>query len=129
MALLLGCVVGGESTCPGGADPFIEFNVYFGQEKGNGAMVTADEWINFLAAVITPHFPDGLTVFDAHGQWFDTHEGRLYQESTRVLNVLVPAESSDDGLASVQAISDNYKDRFQQQAVFFTTSSACAALY
>lgn len=129
LALLSGCAVGGETICPDDADPFTEFNVYFGQQKGDGTIVTADEWSNFLADVITPHFPAGLTLFDARGQWLDTDEGRLYQESTMVLNVLVPADSADDGLASVQTISDFYKDRFDQQAVFFTTSSACAALY
>jgi len=125
----LGCAASGQSFCPDGMDEFTEFNVYFGQEKGDGTPVTEDEWRDFLTQSITPHFPDGLTVLDARGQWFDTDEGRLYVESTKLLNVLVPVQSADAGLASVRQISDSYKERFSQQAVFQTALPACAAVY
>ncbi len=110
-------------------DQFTEVNVYFGREKGDGAMVTEDEWNGFLADTVTPRFPDGLTVLDARGQWLDTTEGRLYVESTKLLNVLVPSDATDAVLLSVQAMSDEYKSRFDQQAVFYTTLPACAAVY
>ena len=110
-------------------DQFTELNVYFGQEKGGGASLSDDEWRNFLAEAITPRFPDGLTVLDARGQWFDTSEGRLYVESTKLLNVLVPVQSAEAGLASVRQISDSYKEQFDQQAVFHTALPACAAVY
>ena len=132
-ALLLlsaaGCAVGGQYSCPGGMEKFTEINVYFGREKGDGAMVTEEEWSGFLADTVTPRFPDGLTVVDARGQWLDTSEGRLYVESTKLLNVLVPSDVADSGLASVQEMSDEYKLRFDQQAVFYTTLPACATVY
>ena len=109
-------------------DEFIELNVYFGQEKGDGTTVPEEEWADFLADTVTPRFPDGLTVFDARGQWLDTSEGRLYRESTRVLNVLVPTGAADAGVASALAIADVYKGRFEQQAVFYTSLPACAAV-
>ena len=110
-------------------DAFVELNVYFGQEKGNGGTVTEEEWQTFLADTVTPRFPDGLTVLDARGQWLDTNEGRLYRESTKMLNVLVPAETADASVASIREISDGYKARFEQQVVFHTTLPACAELY
>lgn len=36
--------------------------LYFGS-------VPLQEWNAFLADVVTPRFPDGLTWFDVHGQW------------------------------------------------------------
>ena len=123
------CTTGDQYSCPNGTDPFTELNVYFGQEKGDGGTVSEEEWLAFLSEVVTPHFPDGLTVLDAHGQWFDTSEGRLYVESTKLLNVLVPLDSTDGGIASVRTISDAYKARFDQQAVFHTNLPACAAIY
>lgn len=123
------CALGGDAVCPDGMDAFTEINVYFGQEKGNGDPVSHDEWQGFLADTVTPRFPDGLTVLDARGQWLDTTEGRLYREPTRVLNVLVPAEGADDGIAAVRDISDIYKAQFDQQAVFYTTLPACAAVH
>lgn len=129
LLLAAGCAVGGQFSCPDGMDPFTELNIYFGREKGDGNMVTEEEWSGFLADSVTPSFPDGLTVLDARGQWLDTSEGRLYVESTKLLNVLVPLDATDAGLASVRAMSDEYKSRFDQQAVFYTTLPACAAVY
>jgi hypothetical protein len=129
LLLAAGCTAGGDVVCPVGMDPFTELNVYFGLEKSSGETVSEEEWQTFLAGSVTPRFPDGLTVLDARGQWLDTDEGRLYRESTRLLNVLVPADASDDGVSAVRDIADTYKERFEQQAVFYTTLPACAAVY
>ena len=125
----VGCAVGGDFECPDGMDTFIELNVYFGQEKGDGGTVSEEAWQTFLADTVTPRFPDGLTVLEARGQWLDTDEGRLYRESTKVLNVLVPAGASDASMAAIREISDIYKARFEQQAVFHTALPACAEVY
>ena len=129
LLLAAGCAVGGDPVCPGGMDSFTELNVYFGLEKGTGETVTEEEWQSFLADTVTPLFPDGLTVLDARGQWFDTTEGRLYRESSKLLNMLVPADAADAGVDAVRDISDVYKHRFEQQAVFYTSLPACAAVY
>ena len=78
---------------------------------------------------MTPRFLDSLTVFDACGQWLDPDQGRLYRESTKFVSVPVPSHGASEGVTPVQEIPDAYKARFDQQAVFFTTSSACAAVY
>jgi hypothetical protein len=131
LCLLLagGCLVGGDVDCPDGMEPFTELNIYFGQEKGDGGTVSEEEWQVFLADAVTLKFPDGLTVLDARGQWFDTEEGRLYQESTKLLNVLVPVDATESSVGTVRGLSDIYKDRFDQQAVFHTSLPACAAVY
>lgn len=129
LLLAAACATGGDVACPDGMDPFTELNVYFGLEKGNGETVSEEEWQSFLADAVTPHFPDGLTVIDARGQWFDSEAGRLYRESTKLLNVLVPADGVEDSVAAVRDISDRYKTQFDQQAVFHTSVPACAAVY
>ncbi len=125
----MGCAAVNNVDCPEGMDGFTEFNVYFGQETGDGETVTGEQWQTFLADTVTPRFPDGLTMIDAQGQWFDTENGRLYRESTKLLNVLVPVETSDANAIAVKEISDVYKQRFDQQAVFYTTLPACAEVY
>ena len=124
-----GCAAGGGFQCPEGMDAFTELNVYFGQERGDGGTVSAEEWQGFLADAVTPRFPDGLTVLDTRGQWLDTDEGRLYREATKVLNVLVPSDAAGAAVGSVREISDIYKERFDQQAVFHTALPACAAVH
>ena len=113
-------------TCPDGLEPFVEFNFYFGLEKGDGNEVLEAEWQAFLADEVTPRFPDGLTVFDASGQWLDTEADRLYREGTKVLNVLVPVESAEEAKGVLDEIADDYVERFDQQVVFKTSRQACA---
>ncbi len=129
LLFVAGCAAGGDTVCPDGMDFFTEINVYLGLEKGSGVTLIEEEWQSFLADTVTPHFPNGLTVLDARGQWFDTTEGRLYREPTKLLNVLVPANALDAGIDAVRDISDVYKQRFEQQAVFYTSLPACAAVH
>lgn len=130
LLLAAACAPGGDPACPEGMDAFTEINVYFGQEKGNRDAVSEDEWRGFLSDTVTPRFPDGLTVLDARGQWFDTAQGRLYRESTKLLNVLVPVANVPDSVAAVRQMSDVYKAQFDQQAVFYTVlPAACAAVH
>lgn len=129
LLLVAGCAPGGDPVCTEWMESFTGINVYFGMEKGSGETVTEEEWQSFLADTVTPRFPNGLTVLDARGQWFDTDAGRLYREPTNLLNVLVPADATYSSLTAVLDISDVYKQRFEQQAVFYTSLPACAAVY
>jgi hypothetical protein len=50
--------------CKGEQKPWMVAELLFG--RGN---VSDRNWDRFLADEVTPRFPDGLTVFDAKGQW------------------------------------------------------------
>lgn len=123
------CAVDGGFQCPDGMEPFTELNVYFGLGKSDGSTISEREWRGFLADTVTPRFPDGLTVLDARGQWFDTAEGRIYRESTKLLYVLVPIDTNEASVNALREISEVYKRHFDQQAVLHTTSPACAEVY
>ncbi|MCY4617194.1 MAG: DUF3574 domain-containing protein [Chloroflexi bacterium] len=124
--LVAACSDNSPMSCPDGMEAYTSFNYYFGQEKSDGSVVNDAEWSEFLANVVTPRFPDGLTVFDAQGQWLDTDADRLYREGTKVLNILVPSEATADAKRTLDEIADVYVERFEQQAVFKTSVSACA---
>ena len=124
--LAFSCSNGGDTSCPEGMEPHTEFTFYFGQEQGDGSQVSDAEWQSFLSEVVTPRFPDGLTVFDARGQWLDTDADRLYRESTKVLNILVPAASTEAAKDALDEIADDYVERFDQQVVFKTSRASCA---
>ncbi|MEX2248301.1 MAG: DUF3574 domain-containing protein, partial [Parvibaculum sp.] len=54
------------------ADPasgVVQTTLYFGLDRGDGGTVSERDWRRFLAEVVTPRFPGGLTVIDAYGQW------------------------------------------------------------
>ena len=65
----------GTPSCPAGFEEFTEYRLFFGRSRGDVEVVSDKAWRGFLAAEITPRFPDGLTVLDAAGQWRDGSGG------------------------------------------------------
>ena len=72
---------------------------------------------------MTPRFPDGLTVFDARGQWRNS-EGLVLKERSKVLVILVPP--GENGMRLTGEIADEYKRRFNQESVLRVVSDVCA---
>ncbi len=95
--------------------------LYFGRSMPEGGTVTEAAWDDFLAEAVTPRFPDGLTVWDAEGQWQE-EDGSITQEGTFVLEILHPKSKADD--KKLEAIIEDYKQRFEQQSVLRVTHPA-----
>src|SRR4051794_5043760 len=55
-------------ACEPGDQAMVHDMLYFGRNRPDGGRVSQAEWDQFLNEVITPHFPDGLTVVRAVGQ-------------------------------------------------------------
>jgi hypothetical protein len=100
--------------------------LFFGRDKDGRRNVSDAEWSDFLASVVTPSFPDGLTVFDGYGQWRNPATG-VIGRSPRVKIVLVAARRTPDLGARLTAVIDAYKTRFHQQSVGLITRDSCAA--
>jgi hypothetical protein len=93
---------------------WIEDRLYFGRDIPGGGRVSDEEWSTFLREVVTPRFPDGLTIVRAEGQWRDG-QGRIITEPSTVVELMHPASAQAD--AAVEAIAAEYKRRFRQEAV------------
>jgi hypothetical protein len=92
----------------------------FGTASPQG-VVSQAQWNAFLAAVVTPRFPDGLTVIDAHGQWRGA-SGAIEREDSRVLEI-----AHAPGAVHIQnfvSIVDTYKKWFAQESVMVTQLEA-----
>ena len=75
--------------------------------------------------MITPRFPQGLSVWPAAGQW-QSADGSLVRENTWVLHVLRPeSDTAEQAMASIMTL---YKTRFQQEAVLRVQSRVCVSL-
>jgi hypothetical protein len=122
-ALFTGCSSVPEPACASGEQRSVNELLYFGTAKAVG-VVSAEEWSAFLGNVVTPRFPQGLSVWQATGQW-QSDDGSLTRESSFVLNLVHPASEAAD--KAVQAIVAEYKSRFQQEAVLRVKSHACAS--
>ena len=91
-------------------------DLYFGSGTVNAAA-----WARFVSNVVTPRFPDGLTILDARGQW--RGPAGILREPTRVL-VIYHRDDSASG-ARIEAIRTIYRRRFAQASVLRADSEAC----
>lgn len=96
----------------------VESHLYFGLDDGSGKRVSQEEWQRFVAEVITPAFPAGLTILTAYGQSKPIGSGEVMREDTRVLIVVHKAGEEAD--ARLAAIKDAYLARFGIGGVFHT---------
>jgi hypothetical protein len=103
-----------------GGTPMLEYHLYFAR-----ASATDAQWADFTARVVTPHLPDGFTVFDADGQWMNPATGQIAHERTKVIDVAVP--DTPAAAAAITAIKDAYRTEFHQQSVGTTIVPICGA--
>ena len=97
--------------------------LYFGAVKPTG-VVTPAEWAEFLKSAVTPRFPQGLTVWQASGQWRGS-DGVVVSEASRVLNLVHPSDAANE--KAVLEIIAVYKSQFQQEAVLRVKAHACTS--
>jgi hypothetical protein len=115
------CTVHVPGGCHAGEQRATMDSLYFGTSRSAG-QVTPEEWQQFLAEVITPRFPEGLTSWAAAGQWRDG-AGSLQKESSYVIHIVHPDTAAHD--AAIQEVISQYKTRFDQEAVLRVRSPAC----
>lgn len=125
MAAALACVpLPAELPCPEGSERYDEYRLFFGRSAAGEEVVSEEDWRAFLADTVTPRFPDGLSVFDAAGQWRDA-QGVVVRERSKM--VLILAEQDSDALTRLDEIAEEYRKRFSQESVLRVVDSACVA--
>ena len=96
-----------------------------GRKIGDRLGVSETQFLNFLDREITPRFPDGLTVYDARGQYRDSERKRIVREPSKVVMIVLPGTPED--MARLNEIADAYKKRFKQQSVGIVLRQACVS--
>ncbi|RDC66236.1 DUF3574 domain-containing protein [Adhaeribacter pallidiroseus] len=118
---LMSCEKEDVKPQPEKTDQWVLDRLYFGRSMPNGKEVSGKDWNLFVDEVITPRFPDGLTQWEAAGQWQE-EDGVITRESTFILEIVHPEGKTDD--AKLNAIIQEYKKRFQQESVLRITHPA-----
>jgi hypothetical protein len=106
--------------CGGTQNSWLVADLLFGRSR-----VSETRFARFLAAEVTPRFPDGFTVFDARGQWRAPGSDRISKERSSMLTIAMPSRSDND--AKLQQIIDAYKTRFRQRSVGLILRPACVS--
>jgi hypothetical protein len=126
-ALLLGgCATQGAApaACPAGLLPATVAEAFFGRNAGGREVVSDAEWARFLDEVVTPAFPDGLTVLDAGGQWRG-RDGQVARERTKLLLVALPGGTAAEAGTRLAPVIGAYRARFGQESVMVALRAGC----
>jgi hypothetical protein len=113
-------------SCQAAETALVRDVLYFGRNRPAGGEVADTEWNVFLAEVVTPRFPDGLTIVEAQGQWRG-RSGDVERERTELVTLLHPADSTSQ--RAVEEIATEYKRRFGQEAVLRERLDACTRFF
>ena len=124
LLLLAGCAATPEA-CPTGAGQATIAEAYFGRNVKGRAPVTDAEWTRFMAEVVTPAFPDGLTVLDGMGQWRNA-AGQISREDSKVLLLVLPGQDQAAASARLAPVTATWKARFAQESVLTVFRTGCA---
>ena len=109
--------------CGAASAPQLRTTLYFGLARPKGA-VSELEWQLFLRDEVTSRFPDGLTVWEAEGQW-RTPAGSIDHEQSKVLLLVHPDTTA--ARESVLAVIASYRKTFEQQSVLWESARVCSA--
>jgi Protein of unknown function (DUF3574) len=116
---------GADPACPvPGQKPILLVKMYFSQDIRGGRHVSRRAWRSFLSGTVTPRFPAGLTVYDAHGQWQDIATHRVDHETTKVVEIA--AEDTGAVRQGIADIAQAYRKTYDQDSVGIVTSQVCA---
>lgn len=97
--------------------PYISTHLYFGTGRHNGhPPITDEEFDKFIADVVTPRFPSGLTLQQGRGQWRDK-DGDINQERSYELTVMYPVREARARNADIEYIRRLYCTMWELESV------------
>lgn len=125
--LLAGCAgtptLQHDSARPAHARDWSRSELYFGVGGEDGSeAIDEPRWRAFLDAQVTARFPDGLTVFDAYGQWLFRGDPAPSRLRTKVLVIL--HEDTPQRRADIEAIRLAWKQATGHQSVLWVAQPA-----
>lgn len=112
------------AVCRAGSERMQRIELLFGMGLKDGKEIGENEWRAFLAAEVTPRFPDGLTVLTGYGQWRNS-AGAIAKETSRVL--LLWARPDVQNSNKIEAIREAWKRRFAQESVMRVDETSCVS--
>ncbi len=110
--------------CPTGQTRASTVELVFGRNDGDRLAVSDEDWRRFIDEVVTPRYPDGLSVMDIQGQW-RAPGGLLVREPSKIIYLVL--DGGPDDPAKIANIRDSYKQRFHQKSVLLVSQKACVS--
>jgi hypothetical protein len=105
----------------------VETNLYFGQHKLDGGIVSQPEWDAFVRKYISKTFRDGSTIISATGNWYDTASKQIITEP--VYLVVAVNRMSPHLSKQIDSLRYWYKSLLHQQSVLRVDKRVKAKLF
>jgi hypothetical protein len=125
MPALAGGAQAQPADCRVGQKPAQVAELMFGRNVGARTAVSESQWGRFVDREIMSRFPEGLTVYDAGGQWRDRASNKILRERSKVVQIVLPGH--DEDVARLNEIAEAYKARFKQHSVITIVRPACVS--
>ncbi|MFD9485665.1 DUF3574 domain-containing protein [Streptomyces sp. NPDC059991] len=101
----------------GHGSPYVSTHLYFGTGRHDGKPpITEEEFMKFVAEVVTPRFPSGLTLQEGRGQWRDK-DGDINRERSYELTVLYPVKEARARDRDIEYIRRLYCTMYELESV------------
>jgi hypothetical protein len=113
-----------SDACAAGARQMARVELIFGLGLQDDSGISEAEWQRFLADEVTPRFPDGLTAYDAYGQWQHPDRG-IVRLRSKVLQIWYVMSRADQ--EKIDAIRAAFKARFSQLSVMRIDGADCVS--
>ena len=84
--------------------------------------ISEAEWRSFLDAEVSPRFPAGLSVVDAHGQWQGKNQNAPERLRSKMLIIDYP--DTKENRKKIEAIRAAWKQKTGDQSVMRVTEPA-----
>jgi Protein of unknown function (DUF3574) len=101
----------------------VQKDLFFGRNITGSGQVSEAEFQDFVDRIITPRFPDGLTFFDAKGQFLDSTNTILEEPAKEVTLIL---DDTVENERSLDEIITAYLQQFQQESVLLVVDEKVA---
>ena len=111
--------------CLGGQSPTQVAELMFGRNIGRRIGVSEGDFGRFVDREIMSRFPNGLTVFNAAGQWRDEASNKIVREPSKIVQIVLPGRVDD--VARLNEVVEAYKARFKQHSVGMIVRPACVS--
>ena len=93
----------------------MQTDLYFGQSKPDGSMITENEWKQFRENYISRVFKEGSTEIKVSGNWMDTATHQLISEPTYLVRYFYKRSPSLSN--QIDSLCYWYKKQYMQQSV------------
>ncbi|MBS0910338.1 DUF3574 domain-containing protein [Tatumella sp. JGM118] len=100
----------------------VQTTLWFGLSRAHGSNIPEKAWQAFIDNDVTPRFKDGLSVYNAKGQWLGD-DGHLARENSKALMLIHSADKEND--QKIEQLRQIYKQRFEQESVMRVDNNVC----